>query len=141
MINSASGILGKGSMKLKTIRNAAIALFCAAAAAGNMLYTKAGNRELPEDLVFFEVPAATETQSEAIDINTAGPEELMLLPGIGEVRAKAIIEYRQAYGGFVSIEEITEVSGIGNVTYENIKELITTGNDTERTGQDQRTGT
>ena len=51
----------------------------------------------------------------------------MTLPGIGEVKAKAIIEYRELYGGFVSPEEITEVAGIGPVIYDRIREYITIG--------------
>ena len=60
-----------------------------------------------------------------ININTAGAEELDRLPGIGPVKAKAIIDYRNAYGSFVSIEEIIEVKGIGPATYQKIKDLIT----------------
>ena len=116
-------------MKLKTFRNIAVAAFCTAAAAANLLYSEGHLPDIPESLEFFDVPAASNVYEDRLtDINSAELEELMLLPGIGEVRAKAIIEYRQTYGGFLSIEEITEVRGIGNVTYENIKDLITAGN-------------
>ncbi len=60
-----------------------------------------------------------------ININTAGQTELESLPGIGPVKAKAIIEYRKAYKGFVAPEEIMEVRGIGKATYQKIKDLIT----------------
>lgn len=59
-----------------------------------------------------------------ININTASLEELDSLPGIGEVKAQAIIDYREANGPFGSIEEIMEVSGIGEATFEKIKDLI-----------------
>ena len=60
-----------------------------------------------------------------ININTATSEQLQALSGIGEVKANAIIEYRNTYGAFGSIEEITNVKGIGEKTYEKIKEYIT----------------
>ena len=60
-----------------------------------------------------------------ININTADIDELKALPGIGEVKAKAIIAYREAFGGFVAAEEIMEVKGIGQATYDKIKDLIT----------------
>ena len=60
-----------------------------------------------------------------ININTASQSELETLPGIGPVKAKAIIEYRRSYKGFVAKEEIMEVRGIGPATYEKIKDRIT----------------
>lgn len=60
-----------------------------------------------------------------ININTASAQELETLPGIGPVTATKIITYREANGGFKSIEEILEVPGIGPVKYAGIKDLIT----------------
>ena len=65
----------------------------------------------------------TKTQGK-ININTATKEELDTLPGIGPSTAAKIIEYRKENGKFKSIEEIKEVSGIGDAKYEKIKELI-----------------
>lgn len=59
-----------------------------------------------------------------ININTASKSELMKLKGIGESKASAIIEYRDEYGGFVSIEEIKLVKGIGDKIFSNIKDEI-----------------
>lgn len=59
-----------------------------------------------------------------INLNTASKEQLMTLPGIGEVRASDIIEYREARGGFKRISDIMDVRGIGEKTYENIKDLV-----------------
>ena len=59
-----------------------------------------------------------------ININTASKEELETLTGIGPTKADAIIEYRNAYGGFVSVGEITSVKGIGDGTFEKIKDQI-----------------
>ena len=67
--------------------------------------------------------------SEKININTAGLEELDSLPGIGPSKAQAIIDYRTENGLFESIEDIINVSGIGEVTFNNIKDLITVGGD------------
>lgn len=63
--------------------------------------------------------------SEKININTASLEELQTITGIGESKAKAIIEYREEHGNFQSIEEIKEVSGIGESLYEKVKNSIT----------------
>lgn len=60
-----------------------------------------------------------------IDLNTATLEELQTLPGIGETRAKDILQYRDVHGGFTSIEELLEVKGIGPATFEDLKDLVT----------------
>ena len=65
-----------------------------------------------------------EIEGQLIDINHASKEELMKLPGIGEVIALRIISYRQKTP-FLSIEEIKNVSGIGDAVYEKIKNYIT----------------
>ena len=59
-----------------------------------------------------------------ININTASETELCNIPGIGAVRAAAIVAYRQEKGGFASVEEIMNVSGIKEGTYEKIKDSI-----------------
>lgn len=59
-----------------------------------------------------------------VNINSAGAEELMTLPGIGEVRALAIIEYRETYGNFENIEDIMNVKGIKTGVFSKINELI-----------------
>ena len=68
----------------------------------------------------------TNSLNKLININTASLEELMTLPGIGEQKAKSIIDYRNNNGNFNDISDITKVSGIGNSLYETIKEYITT---------------
>ena len=60
-----------------------------------------------------------------ININTASAAELETLPGIGSVKAEAIIAWRRRHGGFASIEDIRNVSGIGDATWEDIRDLIT----------------
>lgn len=76
------------------------------------------------------VPAGTAPTEETIDkinINTADLEELQLLPGIGEVLAQRIIDYRQEHGPFQSISELTNVSGIGLDRLDKIMDHITLG--------------
>jgi competence protein ComEA len=48
-----------------------------------------------------------------VNVNTATVEELQLLPGIGEARARALIEERKRRGGFQKVEDLLEVKGIG----------------------------
>ena len=60
-----------------------------------------------------------------LSLNTATLDELMTLPGIGEAKAQAIIEYREEVGAFQNIEELKEVSGIGDAIFDQIKESIT----------------
>jgi competence protein ComEA len=59
-----------------------------------------------------------------ININTATQSELESLPGIGAVKAKAIIAYRNEHGYFLNIEDIMNVDGIGPSTFEQFKDLI-----------------
>jgi competence protein ComEA len=66
--------------------------------------------------------------SQKININTADTTTLDSLPGIGEVKANAIIDYREKNGPFKSTNDIKNVSGIGESTYNNISNLITVGN-------------
>ena len=59
-----------------------------------------------------------------ININKANLQELCMLPGIGEATAQKIIQYREENSKFSSIEEIKNVSGIGEAKYESIKDFI-----------------
>ena len=60
----------------------------------------------------------------SININTASKEELTKLNGIGDAKAKNIIDYRESHGGFSKIEEIVNVKGISKNIFEKIKNYI-----------------
>ena len=64
------------------------------------------------------------SNSTTININTAGLSELMNIEGVGEKTAQKIIDYREANGGFKSIEDIKNVDRIGEKTFEKMKEQI-----------------
>ncbi len=65
--------------------------------------------------------------SEPLDLNRATLDELIALPGIGPVLARRIIEYREAHGGFQSVEELLEIRGIGPKKLAQIKERLLVG--------------
>lgn len=71
-----------------------------------------------------ENPNTQGRTTDKININTASQSELDTLPGIGPSTALKIIKYREENGKFKSIEDIKEVSGIGESKYEQIKDLI-----------------
>ena len=71
------------------------------------------------------IPEVEEEQPQKINLNRAELWLLKALPGIGETRARAIIAYREQYGPFHNINELTKVEGIGVATYEEIEHLIT----------------
>ena len=62
--------------------------------------------------------------NQPVNLNTADLEQLMTLAGIGEAKAKSILKYRDKIGSFQTIEEIKNVSGIGDAMFERIKEDI-----------------
>lgn len=62
-----------------------------------------------------------------INICSAGKEEFMALPGIGDVLAQRILSYREEFGGFSRVEDLLNVEGIGQKRFEDIIDLITIG--------------
>ena len=69
--------------------------------------------------------AQGEAADEKVNINTADKDLLMTLPGIGESKAEAILQYRQDHGNFGSIGDICQVSGIKEAVFSRIKDRIT----------------
>jgi len=99
-----------------------IAVFFAACAVITIMTV----REEPDYIEVAATPEPENTYAVAvkININTATAEELQALSGIGAVLAERIIAYREEYGGFADIEEIKEVSGIGDKLFDSIKDFI-----------------
>lgn len=60
-----------------------------------------------------------------LNLNTCSAEELMTVDGIGEARAQAIISYRDYLGGYTSVEQLKNISGIGDAVYERIAPYVT----------------
>ena len=62
-----------------------------------------------------------------VDVNTAGVDDLVRLPGIGPVRAAEIVRRRELSGGFSTLEELLEIKGIGPVTLDGLRDKATVG--------------
>lgn len=70
------------------------------------------------------IPGKSEAVLSKISINTASLEQLCILPGIGESTARKIIDYRETNGLFRTIDDLTNVKGIGPAKLEKIRDLI-----------------
>ncbi|MFR1836209.1 MAG: ComEA family DNA-binding protein, partial [Turicibacter sanguinis] len=77
-----------------------------------------------EEVVNFQWSFESSSESKKISINQANEDELKNLPGIGKTKAAAIIQYRMDYGPFQSIEELKNVTGIGEKTFESLEDFI-----------------
>ena len=86
---------------------------------------KVENRDDGELKVHTANNSVKNSTNNLININTASLDQLQSLPGIGAVIAQNIIDYRNSQGPFRSIEEIKNVSRIGDKTFEKIKDKIT----------------
>jgi competence protein ComEA len=73
-----------------------------------------------------KTPAAASSAS-PVNVNTATMDELISLPGIGEKRAQAILDMRKQKGGFKSVDELTEVKGIGPANLEKLRPYLRAG--------------
>ena len=83
--------------------------------------------ELAENAAAEQLTETPQNSSEngKISLNKASKKELMTLPGIGETKANAIIEFRERYNGFVNTQELMQIKGIGEATYNKLKDLVT----------------
>ncbi len=110
----------------------ALCLLCAALFAAGCLHVRQREAAAPPGVStensragYTQQLMERETAAGKIDINSASAETLMLLPGIGEVRAAAIIAYREAHGGFGSVSELLEIEGIGPRILAGFKDYVT----------------
>lgn len=71
------------------------------------------------------LPSAVGAEGGMVNVNTASAAELQTLPGIGEAKARAIVEERQRRGGFERVEDLLEVRGIGEVALEKLRPHVT----------------
>ncbi len=71
-----------------------------------------------------EAPATNGAEVKAVNINTATAEQLSQLDGIGKAKAEAIILYRKQHGQFKSLDDITQVKGIGQVILDKNRALL-----------------
>ncbi|MBT2677424.1 helix-hairpin-helix domain-containing protein [Bacillus sp. ISL-35] len=85
------------------------------------IYVPRIGEEAPSSL---PVQNAGEGTKGKLDLNSAQSADLQTLPGIGPAKAEAIIEYRETSGPFKTIEDLKEISGIGEKTFEKLKDLI-----------------
>lgn len=74
-----------------------------------------------------------------VDINTAGVDDLVRLPGIGPVRAAEIVLQRELRGGYSTLEELLEIKGIGPVTLDGLRDKATVGGGTATPPDSSRT--
>jgi len=68
---------------------------------------------------------ATATAAAPVNLNTATAEQLATIPGVGPKMAERIIDYRQKNGGFKKVEDLMNVSGVGEKSFLKMKPLIT----------------
>ena len=61
---------------------------------------------------------------EVLDLNTASLSDLTRLPGIGETKAQAILDWREAHGPFRAVEDLLSVDGIGEKTWETLRPYV-----------------
>ena len=69
-------------------------------------------------------PTGISDEPAVLELNTATAEQLMVLPGIGEAKATAIVSYREEVGRFDDVEDLLEVRGIGDAIVEGIRDLV-----------------
>jgi len=112
----------------------AIAVIAALIIAGwSVAYLRAARRETGFRLIRDAVPVPAETAAPTgvptadtpLDLNAADAADLELLPGIGPVRAAAIVAYRNEHGPFGRIDDLAAVHGIGAATVDRVRSIVT----------------
>ena len=80
-------------------------------------------------MLFLILPAALFAAGQAVNINTADKQTLMTVKGVGERRADAIIQYRQKHGPFKSVDQLTQINGIGRSLIEANRDTLSVKDD------------
>lgn len=122
------------------MKKAAVFLFLAAALLGAFLAGFGAGRSTRTETVYLsgaplsteQLPQASgprhgETETGKVDVNTATASELEALPGIGPTLAQRIVDYRKENGPFETLEELMEVSGIGESKLEALRDYASVG--------------
>jgi competence protein ComEA len=92
---------------------------------GEMYYVPTIEEAKELDVSFYSSDVEnTDNANGKINLNTASLEQLMEIPGIGESKARAIIDYREKNGGFASVEEVMNIEGIKEGVFSKMKEYI-----------------
>ncbi|MEN8701062.1 helix-hairpin-helix domain-containing protein [Bacillus infantis] len=89
-----------------------------------VIYVPEEGEELSGGIEPAQTISADSGEDGMVNINSAGSEELQDIPGIGPSKAAAIIEYRETEGPFQSLEDLMQISGIGEKTFEKLKSYI-----------------
>ncbi|MBW7641834.1 helix-hairpin-helix domain-containing protein [Geobacillus thermoleovorans] len=89
-----------------------------------MIYVPAKDEAAPASDAVGKSPSDGARDGPQVAVNTATEEELMQLPGIGPAKAKAIIAYREEHGPFQRVEDLLNVTGIGEKTLEKLKPYL-----------------
>lgn len=98
-----------------------LGVFCGRMSAGLVNY----HIEDPRT-VYFTVPTETEGDTR-LNINTATVEELMEIPGIGELLAQRIVDFREQHGQLMTLDELMDVEGFGQKRIEILEEYVKVG--------------
>lgn len=128
VVNKAGGLLATVDQKRLNL--------AAKVVAGSVLYIPVGAETVPEEFPLPSTPQTksgevtsgsdpTQPETAEINLNQATATQLMELPGIGEKRAQDIISQRDILGGFKSVEDLKQVSGIGDKTFAKLAPLVT----------------
>jgi competence protein ComEA len=100
------------------------AAWCAVAI-GLLTITGQAHAEPKRPTPCVDTTAAAPGQPVLVDLNQASEAELMTLPGVGPARAKAILAFREAHGGFTSVSQLLRIKGFGRATLRRLRPLLT----------------